>query len=95
MQARLVTDDDDERAQALAAGYDLDRVLTTDDLVSGKDVFFAATGITGGDLLAGVRYDGETTITQSLAMRTRSGTVRRIDAEHHREKLKAYSAIEY
>jgi fructose-1,6-bisphosphatase II len=79
----------------VAAGYDLDRVLTTDDLVSGEDVFFAATGITGGDLLEGVRYDGETTITQSLAMRTRSGTVRRIDAEHQRAKLKAYSAIEY
>jgi fructose-1,6-bisphosphatase II len=95
MQARLVPADDHERAQALAAGYDLDRVLTTDDLVSGKDVFFAATGITDGDLLEGVRYEGETTITQSLAMRSRSGTVRRIDAEHHRDKLKAYSAIEY
>jgi fructose-1,6-bisphosphatase II len=95
IQGRLVPADDEERGAAVAAGYDLDRVLTTDDLVSGEDVFFAATGITGGDLLEGVRYDGETTITQSLAMRTRSGTVRRIDAEHQRAKLKAYSAIEY
>jgi fructose-1,6-bisphosphatase II len=95
IQARLVPADDEERAQALSAGYDLDRIFATDDLVSGEDVFFAATGITGGDLLEGVRYEGETTITQSLAMRTRSGTVRRIDAEHHREKLKAYSSIEY
>jgi len=95
MQARLVPADDEERAQALSAGYDLDRVLTTDDLVSGRDVFFAATGITDGDLLDGVRYDGEMTITQSLVMRTRSGCVRRIDAEHHREKLKAYSPIKF
>ena len=95
IQARLVPADDEERDRAAGAGYDLDRVLVTDDLISGQDVFFAATGITGGDLLEGVRYDGETTITQSLAMRTRSGTVRRIDAEHLREKLKAYSSIEY
>ncbi|HLF40740.1 MAG TPA: class II fructose-bisphosphatase [Acidimicrobiia bacterium] len=95
IQARLVPSSDEERALARAAGYDLDRVLTTDDLVSGRDVFFAATGITSGDLLEGVRYDGEITITQSLAMRSRSGTVRRIESEHRREKLKQYSAIEY
>ena len=95
IQGRLVPANDEERSQARAAGYDLDRVLGTDDLVSGRDVFFAATGITSGDLLEGVRYDGEITISQSLIMRSRSGTVRRIESEHRREKLKLYSAIEY
>ncbi len=95
MQGRLVPRTDAERDEALAAGYDLDRVLTTDDLVSGDDVFFAATGITDGDLLDGVRYEGDTALTQSIAMRSRSGTVRTINAEHRREKLKRYSSIEY
>jgi fructose-1,6-bisphosphatase, class II len=95
IQGRLVPDSDAEREEAVAAGYDLDRVLTTDDLVSGDDVFFAATGITDGDLLHGVRYEGDTALTQSIAMRSRSGTVRTINAEHRREKLKRYSSIEY
>ena len=64
---------------ALDAGYDLDRVLTTDDLVSGDDVFFAATGITNGDLLKGVRYWGDGASTQSLVMRSKSGTIRTIE----------------
>ncbi|MGH9038857.1 MAG: class II fructose-bisphosphatase [Acidimicrobiia bacterium] len=95
IQGRLAPRSDAEREETIAAGYDLDRVLTTDDLVTGDDIFFAATGITDGDLLRGVRYEGEMALTQSIAMRSRSGTVRMIDAEHQREKLMLYSSIEY
>jgi fructose-1,6-bisphosphatase II len=95
IQGRLVPSTDAEREEAVAAGYDLDRVLTTDDLVSGDDVFFAATGITDGDLLDGVRYQGDMALTQSIAMRSRSGTVRTINGEHRRDKLKRFSSIEY
>ena len=94
LQARMAPQSDAEREEAIAAGYDLDRVMATDDLVSGH-VFFAATGITDGDLLPGVRYDGDTTLTQSICMGSQSGTVRMIDAEHRREKLKRYASIEY
>jgi fructose-1,6-bisphosphatase II len=80
---RLYPRDDDERAAALDQGYDLDRVLTIDDLVSGKDVFFAATGVTDGELLRGVRYRPGRVHTQSLSMRSRSGAVRVIDGRHH------------
>ncbi len=82
IQGRLWPRDEAERRRALDAGHDLDQVLTTHDLVSGDDVFFAATGITNGDLLPGVRYRGDTATTSSLVMRSRSGTIRRIDAEH-------------
>jgi fructose-1,6-bisphosphatase II len=87
---RLWPRDDVERQAALDAGYDLDRVLTRDDLVSGDDVFFSATGITDGDVLQGVRYPsaGGAT-TESLVTRSRSGTVRRIRATHDRTKLRA------
>ncbi|MGH9003105.1 MAG: class II fructose-bisphosphatase [Acidimicrobiia bacterium] len=95
LQARLAPQNDSEREEAIAAGYDLGRVMTTDDLVSGANVFFAATGITDGDLLAGVRYDGDTTLTESIVMGSRSGTVRMIAGEHRREKLMRYSSIEY
>jgi fructose-1,6-bisphosphatase II len=86
---RLWPRDDAERKAATDAGYDLDRVLTVDDLVGGDDVFFAATGVTDGDLLQGVRYlaDGHAT-TESLVMRSRSGTVREIKARHDRPKLR-------
>jgi fructose-1,6-bisphosphatase II len=86
---RLWPRDDAERKAALDAGYDLDRVLTVDDLVGGSDVFFAATGVTDGDLLQGVRYlsDGHAT-TDSLVMRSRSGTVREVKARHDRPKLR-------
>jgi fructose-1,6-bisphosphatase II len=82
--------DEQERRAALEAGYDLERVLDRDDLVAGEDVFFSATGITDGDMLQGVRYPsaGGAT-TESLVMRTRSGTVRRIRAVHDRAKLRA------
>ena len=75
---RLWPRDEDEREAAIDAGYDLDRVLTADDLVSGKDVFFAATGVTDGDVLQGVRYGRPRRTTESLVMRSRSGTVRRV-----------------
>jgi fructose-1,6-bisphosphatase II len=87
---RLWPRDEDERQAALDAGYDLARVLTHDDLVAGDDVFFSATGITDGDVLQGVRYPsaGGAT-TESLVMRSRSGTIRRIRATHDRSKLRA------
>ena len=92
---RLWPRNDDERQRAIEGGYDLDKVLTTDDLVSGEDVFFACTGVTDGDLVNGVRYRGEHARTQSVVMRSRSGTVRIVDAIHRREKLKQFSSIEY
>jgi fructose-1,6-bisphosphatase II len=86
---RLWPRDDEERKAAEDAGYDLARVLDTNDLVGGEDVFFAATGVTDGDLLDGVRYldDGHAT-TESLVMRSRSGTIRRVQATHDRPKLR-------
>ncbi|MET0628184.1 MAG: class II fructose-bisphosphatase [Acidimicrobiia bacterium] len=92
---RLFARDDEERTAALDAGYDLDHVLTTDELVSGDDVFFAATGITNGDLLKGVRYWGNGASTQSLVMRSKSGTIRKIEATHKWQKLMQYSALKF
>jgi fructose-1,6-bisphosphatase II len=81
---------DDERTAALDAGYDLDQVLTTDTLVSGDNCFFAATGITDGELLKGVHYiAGSMATTQSLVMRSRSGTVRLVDARHQPDKFES------
>jgi fructose-1,6-bisphosphatase II len=93
---RLWPRDDGERRAATDAGYDLDRVLDTDDLVGGDDVFFAATGVTDGDLLAGVRYsdDGHAT-TDSLVMRSRSGTIREVKATHDRPKLREVTGGRY
>jgi len=85
---RLWPRDDGERQAALDAGYDLDRVLTANDLCSGDDVFFSATGVTDGDVLQGVRYRGNGATTESLVMRSRSGTVRRVHARHDRSKLR-------
>ncbi|MFJ1972112.1 class II fructose-bisphosphatase [Streptomyces sp. NPDC087903] len=95
IQGKLWPKDDEERQRAVDAGHDLDRVLTTDDLVSGENVFFVATGITDGELLRGVRYRSETATTDSIVMRSKSGTVRRIDSEHRLSKLRAYSAIDF
>ncbi len=95
IQGRLWPRNDEERAAAIALGYDLDKVLTTDDLVTGSDVFFAATGVTDGELIKGVRYKGGDAITQSMVMRSRSGTVRVIDALHRRQKLNKFSHISY
>jgi fructose-1,6-bisphosphatase II len=90
---RLWPRDEVERQAAIDAGYELDRVLTKDDLIRSNDVFFSATGVTDGDVLQGVRYtrDGHAT-TESLVMRTRSGTVRRVMARHDRAKLRALNA---
>ena len=85
---RLWPRDDEERKEAEGLGYDISRVLTTDDLVSGDNCFFSATGITDGNLLQGVHYDRDGATTQSLVMRSRSGTVRTIDAQHRAEKFK-------
>ena len=95
MQGRLWPRDDEERQKLIDAGYDLDRVLTTDDLVGGDDVFFAATGVTTGALLRGVRYTPGGAITDSIVMRSRSGTVRRIEAHHSFGKLEALSGGRY
>jgi fructose-1,6-bisphosphatase II len=93
---RLWPRNDEEREAAVKAGYDLDRVLTADDLVQGEDVFFSATGVTDGDVLQGVRYEGERgATTESLVMRSRSGTVRRIAARHDRGKLRALDGVRY
>jgi fructose-1,6-bisphosphatase II len=86
MQARLWPRNDEERDAAVAAGYDLDRVLMTDDLVAGDNAFFAATGITDGDLLKGVTYSRSHVTTESLVMRSRSGTVRLVRGRHRIEK---------
>jgi fructose-1,6-bisphosphatase II len=95
IQGRLWPRDADERKLAQDAGYDVDEVLALDDLVSGNDVFFAATGLTDGELLRGVRYWGDGAGTQSLVMRSKSGTIRMIDAQHRWTKLSAYSAVRY
>jgi fructose-1,6-bisphosphatase II len=86
---RLWPRNDEERRAALEAGYDLDRQLTQDELVKGDDCFFSATGVTDGDVLHGVRYRGRRgASTESIVMRSRSGTVRRVGASHNREKLR-------
>jgi len=95
MQAKLWPRDEAEREKALAAGHDLDRVLHTDDLVRGENIFFVATGVTSGDLLRGVRYRAGTAYTQSLVMRSKSGTIRVIDSYHRLEKLHLYSAVDF
>jgi fructose-1,6-bisphosphatase II len=93
---RLWPRDDDERRRAAEAGYDVERVLSAEDLVAGEDVFFSATGVTDGDVLQGVRYQpGGRASTESLVMRTRSGTVRRITARHDRAKLRAFGGERY
>jgi fructose-1,6-bisphosphatase II len=93
---RLWPRNDDERERAVEAGYDLSEVLTVDRLVSGNDVFFAATGVTDGDVLQGVRYqDGKEATTESLVMRSRSGTVRKVQATHNRVKLRELTGTRY
>ena len=95
IQGKLAPRDEAERAKALDAGHDLSRVLTTDDLVSGQDVFVAATGVTTGALLRGIRYLPNGAITDSIVMRSRSGTVRRIEASHALDKLESFTGREY
>jgi fructose-1,6-bisphosphatase II len=96
MIGRLWPRDDEERQAAIDAGYDLERVLTQDDLVKGDNAFFSATGVTDGDVLEGVRYEGARgASTESLVMRSRSGTVRRIQSRHDRDKLRALTGLRY
>jgi fructose-1,6-bisphosphatase II len=97
IQGRLWPRDDEERQRALDAGHNLDpeHVLLTDDLVTGDDVFFVATGITDGELMRGVRYRAHGATTHSLVMRSRSGTIRSISSEHKLQKLKAYAAVDF
>lgn len=95
MQAKLWPRDDAEREKALAAGHDLDRVLGTDDLVGGDNMFFCATGVTSGDLVKGVRYQRGGAYTQSIVMRSKSGTTRVIDSYHRLEKLRRYAVVDY
>jgi fructose-1,6-bisphosphatase II len=95
IQGRLWPRNDEERQAALDGGYDLDAVLTIDDLVKGDNCFFAATGITDGELLRGVRYHDFGATTQSLVMRSKSGTLRTIDASHPLAKLAEFSSIPF
>jgi fructose-1,6-bisphosphatase II len=95
LQGRLWPRNADERQAAVTAGYDLEAVLSTDELVGGNNCFFAATGITDGELLQGVRYHDFGATTQSMVMRSRSGTVRFVSARHALDKLREYSQIEF
>jgi fructose-1,6-bisphosphatase II len=97
IQARLAPQKEGEREAIVEAGRegDLDRILTTDDLVKGNNCFFAATGVTDGELLRGVHYDRQGATTQSLVMRSKSGTVRNVSARHSLEKLRDFSAIDF
>ncbi len=95
IQGKLYARDEDEKRRGQEAGYDFDKVLTMDDLVSSEDVFFAATGITDGELLTGVRYLGDGATTDSLVVRGLTGTVRQISATHRIDKLRHLSAVKY
>jgi fructose-1,6-bisphosphatase II len=95
IQGKLYARDEDELRRGRDAGYDFDRILTMDDLVSSEDVFFAATGITDGELLQGVRYFGDGASTDSLVVRGLTGTVRQINATHRLDKLHRFSAVKY
>jgi fructose-1,6-bisphosphatase II len=95
MQGRLYPRNDEETRQLVDAGYDIDRVLTTDDLCGGEEVFFAATGVTSGAMLRGVRYRKDVVITSSIVMRSKSGTIRYVDGHHQIEKLMRFSRIVY
>jgi fructose-1,6-bisphosphatase II len=95
IQAKLWPKDDEEQQKAIAKGHDLDRVLDTEELVSGDNVFFCATGVTDGDLLNGVHYYSGGCTTQSIVMRSKSGTVRMVEAYHRLSKLNEYAAIDF
>ena len=95
MQGKLYPRNDEERQKLLDGGYDVDAVISTDDLVSGEEVFFAATGVTNGAMLRGVRYREDKIITDSVVMRSKSGTLRYVEAHHQAEKLEGYSTIQY
>ncbi|MCC3291989.1 MULTISPECIES: class II fructose-bisphosphatase [unclassified Arthrobacter] len=91
IQGRLWPTSDDEKQKAIDAGHDLDRVMSTNDLVTSDNCYFAATGITDGDLLRGVRYKKDRVLTQSIVMRSKSGTIRVVDGEHQAHKWESYA----
>jgi fructose-1,6-bisphosphatase II len=95
IQGKLYARDDDELRRGKEAGYDFDKILTMDDLVASEDVFFAATGITNGELLQGIHYFGDGATTDSIVVRGLTGTVRRITATHRLDKLDALSFVSY
>ena len=95
IQGRLWPRDEAERRKALDAGHDLDRVLTTSDLVTGENIFFCATGITDGELMEGVRYTPMGPTTHSIVMRSKSGTIREVRSEHRLAKLSTYAAVDF
>jgi fructose-1,6-bisphosphatase II len=95
MQCKLWPRDDSEREYAKQVGYDLNKTLLLDDLVNSDNVFFSATGITDGEMLKGVHYSSDGATTESLVMRSRSGTIRRIVASHRLHKLMQFSQVEY
>ena len=95
IQARLWPRDEAERRKALDAGHDLDRVLTTTDLVTGENIFFCATGITDGELMEGVRYTPDGPTTHSIVMRSKSGTIREVRSEHRLAKLSTYASVDF
>ncbi|MEC5200116.1 fructose-1,6-bisphosphatase II [Arthrobacter sp. PL16] len=93
IQGRLWPTSDEEKQKAIDAGHDLDRVLSTNDLVTSDNCYFAATGITDGDLLRGVRYSKDKVLTQSMVMRSKSGTIRVVEGEHQAHKWETYARI--
>jgi fructose-1,6-bisphosphatase II len=95
IQGRLWPIDDDEKQKAIDAGHDLSRVLATDDLVSSDNCFFAATGVTDGELLHGVRFHASGATTQTLVMRSKSGTIRFMESDHQLKKLRKYAAVQF
>lgn len=95
IQGRLWPRDEAERRKALDAGHDLDRVLTTSDLVTGENIFFCATGITDGELMEGVRYTPQGPTTHSIVMRSKSGTIREVRSEHRLAKLSTYASVDF
>jgi fructose-1,6-bisphosphatase II len=95
IQGRLWPRNEGERAAAIAEGYDLSRVLGTDDLVAGDNCFFAATGITDGDFVKGVQFSSGGAVTESIVMRSKSGTVRFVRAVHRIDKLAGYASVSY
>ena len=95
IQGRMWARDDADRKRAAEEGFDLDEVLGTHDLVGGSNVSFAATGITGGEFLRGVTFTGQGATTHSVMMRSKTGSVRYMDAHHNLNKLNEFSSIEY
>jgi fructose-1,6-bisphosphatase II len=95
IQGKLWPKDAEERQRALDAGHDLDRVLFTDDLVTGDNVFFVATGVTDGEMLEGVRFRGDTATTHSIVMRSKSGTIREVKSEQGLAKLRTYATVDF